>query len=488
MIDLLIRDGVVITMDPQRTVIEDGQVAVDKGKIVAVGRDLGVTARKVISAPGCVVCPGLINGHTHIYQALIEGIGYDMHFDPWNWRFLFPVVSQMQPDHAEAAAALAALEMIGSGTTTVSDHWYLHTDLRNIYRVTEMLDRAGLRAQMVYGLLDRTFAGERVESEYMTMIQREEVLVEEARRFHAEWHGKRRTTVALGPGSTEDISESLMRKTVELAQELGVNVSTHVAGWIEINSYCLKHFGERDLEHFHRLGLTGPRGVMFHAVWLSDREIEIMAQTGTKVVHCPVANAYLGYGVAPVAHMLSRGIPVGLGTDGAASYTYDLFEVARAAAMLQKATKLDAEAVTAEEILEMLTIGGARVLGLEDQVGSIEVGKRADMIVVDFNRPHLLPTGRWVAKLVYSARGSDVVHSIIDGKVVMENRQVLTLDEKQVMSDALAAREDLVARAGRETHDLLAAPWPRSGPFWRSAVKREVNNDQLDSKRPTSLH
>ncbi len=473
MIDLLIRDVAVITMDPERRVLEAGQIAVDGGEIIDVGQDLAYEAEKVLAAPGCVACPGFINGHTHVYQALIEGIGYDMHFDPWNWRFLFPVVSKVKPHHAEAGAALGALEMIKSGTTTISDHWYLHTDLHNIYRVTEVFDRLGLRAQMVYGLLDQTFAGERIDSEYMTMIQREEVLVDEARKYYETWHGKRRTTVALGPGSTEDISESLMRKTVKLSKELGINVSTHVAGWIEINSYCLRHFGERDLEHFHRLGLTGPRGIMFHAVWLSDKEIEIMAETDTKVVHCPVANAYLGYGVAPIAQMLARGITVGLGTDGAASYTYDLFEVARTAAMLQKATKLDGEAVTAEETLEMLTIDGARVLGIDDQVGSIEVGKQADIIVVDFNQPHLLPTPRWVPKLVYSAKGSDVLHSIIGGQVVMENRQLLTADESEIVESGLEARKDLVALAGQETRDLLAAPWPDSGPAWRSIVERE---------------
>ncbi len=474
MIDLLITGGTIITMDRQRRVIEGGAVAVDGGRIVAVGQNRpGYEAGKTIDATGCVVCPGLVNGHTHLYQSLIEGIGYDMHFGPWNWRFLFPIVSQIGPQHAEAGAELAALEMIKSGTTTVSDHWYLHTDLANIYRVTETLDRAGLRAQMVFGLLDQTFAGERTDSEYMTMIQREEVLMAEARRFHETWHGKKRTTVALGPGSTEDISESLMRKTVALAAELGLNVSTHVAGWIEINSYCLQHFGERDLEHFHSLGLTGPRGVLFHAVWLSDREIEIIAETGSKVIHCPMANAYLGYGVAPIAHMLSRGITIGLGTDGAASYTYDLFEVARAAAMLQKATKLDGEAVTAEETLEMMTIGGARALGLDEQIGSIEVGKRADVIVLDFRRPHLLPAGRWAPKLVYSAQGNDVVHTIVDGQLVMENRVVTTMDEAAVMQRAMAARRDLLRRAGHETHDLLAAPWPESGPYWRATAKRE---------------
>jgi 5-methylthioadenosine/S-adenosylhomocysteine deaminase len=259
---------------------------------------------------------------------------------------------------------------------------------------------------------------------------------------------------------------------VELAKELDINVSTHVAGWIEINSYTMRRFGERDLEHFHTLGLTGPKGVMFHAVWLSDRELDIMAKTNTKVVHCPVANAYLGYGIAKISNMLSRGIKVGLGTDGAASYTYDMLSVARAAAMLQKAPQLDAEAVTAEQIMEMLTLNGAAVLGLEQQTGSLEVGKRADIAVVDFNQPHLLPGGRYLPKLIYSANGGDVKHTIIDGQVVMKDRMVLTMDESQVLQDAIAARQDLVRIAGQETRDLLSAPWPKEGPYWRSIVKK----------------
>ena len=471
MIDLLIKNGVVITMDGERRVMEGCDVAIDGGKILEVGEGMAYEAKKTLDAEGCVVCPGFINGHSHVYQSLIEGLGYDMHFDPWNWRFLFPVVSKVTPENARAGASLAALELIKNGVTTISDHWYLHTNMNNIYEVTDVFDKAGLRAQMVFGLLDQTFAGERIDSEYMTMIQSEDLLVEEARKYHKKWHGTRRTTVALGPGSTEDISESLMVKTVELAKELDINVSTHVAGWIEINSYTIRQFGERDLEHFHTLGLTGPRGVMFHAVWLSDREIEIMARTGTKVVHCPIANAYLGYGIAPVAQMLSRGITVGLGTDGAASYTYDMLEVARTAGMLQKATKLDAESVTAEEIMEMLTTSGAKVLGIEDEVGALEVGKKADVIVVDYKAPHLMPIGRWLPKLIYSARGSDVIHTIVEGQVVMEDRVVLTMDEEKVMEEAIANRIDLVQRAGQETRDLEAMPWPKSGPAWRSIVK-----------------
>lgn len=471
MIDLIIKNGAVITMDSDRSVIENCDVAVDGGKVVAIGKNLTVEAKKTLQADGCAVCPGFINGHSHVYQSLIEGIGYDMHFDPWNWRFLFPVVSKVTPENARAGAALAALEMIKNGVTTISDHWYLHTDMENINRVTEVFDQSGMRSQMVFGLLDQTFAGERIDSEYMTMIQSEDLLLERARAYYKNWHGTRRTTVALGPGSTEDISESLMLKTVQLAKELDINVSTHVAGWIEINSYTIRRFAERDLEHFHSLGLTGPKGVMFHAVWLSDREIGIIADTGTKVVHCPVANSYLGYGIAPISQMLSRGVTVGLGTDGAASYTYDMLEIGRTAGILQKATKLDAESVTAEQIMEMLTIHGAKVLGIDNEVGSIEVGKKADVIVVDYNAPHLLPGGRWLPKLIYSARGSDVLHTIVEGQVVMENRKVLTMDEAKVMREAMVNREDLVSRAGQETRDLLAAPWPKSGPAWRQIAK-----------------
>ncbi len=472
MFDLLIKDCAVVTMDDARNVFLDAAIGIQGSEIVAVGPQVSGEAHRTIDARGHVALPGLMNCHTHVYQSLIEGLGYDMHFDPWNWRYLFPIVSKMQPEHAEISALLAALEMIKSGTTTVSDHWYLHTDFDNVRRVAKAFDRAGMRHHVVYGLLDQTFAGERIESEYMTMIQREDALLEQAHAFVRDWHGRGRTTAALGPGSTEDITPRLMRKTVQMAAELGLGVATHVAGWEEVVSASYKQFGMRDLEYVHSVGLTGPKAIIIHAVWLSDREISILVETESKVVHCPVANMHLGYGVASVSQMLARGVTVGLGTDGAASYTYDLFEVMKTAAMLQKVVHIDAEALTAEESLAMATCDGARVLGLSD-VGSLAPGKRADLILVDFGQPHLMLTGRLAPKLVYSARGSDVVTSIIDGQLVMENRRVLTLNQEDVLHRAEAATRDLIARAGPETAALLAAPWPRSGAAWRASVGRE---------------
>ena len=263
-----------------------------------------------------------------------------------------------------------------------------------------------------------------------------------------------------------------MLKTVEMAAELGLGVATHVAGWEEVVSASYKQFGMRDLEYCHSVGLTGPKAIIIHAVWLSDREIGILVETDSKVAHCPVANMHLGYGVAPITQMLARGVTVGLGTDGAASYTYDLFEVMKTAAMLQKVIHIDAEALTAEESLTMATRDGAKVLGLPD-AGVLAPGKLADLILVDFAQPHLMPTGRLVPKLVYSTRGSDVVTSIINGQVVMENRHVLTLDEDEVLRRAVEATHDLIERAGPETEALLTAPWPRSGAAWRGSVQRE---------------
>jgi len=245
MFDLLIKNCTVVTLDDKRRVLPEAAIAVEGSHIVAVGLEVDGAAKKVIDAAGCVAMPGLVNCHTHVYQALIEGIGYDMHFDPWNWRFNFPISSQIGPQHAEVSAQIAALEMIKSGTTTVSDHWYLHNDFENIHRVAEVFRDAGLRHHVVYGLLDQSFAGEHIAFENMAMIRREDELIGAANAFIDRWHQKGRTVVALGPGSTEDISDRLMDKTIEMAREQGLQLATHVAGWAEIVSRSLKQCGSR---------------------------------------------------------------------------------------------------------------------------------------------------------------------------------------------------------------------------------------------------
>jgi len=416
MYDILINCSSIITMDKERKIIPQGSIGIKDRCIEYIGKEIEVKAKKVIDGKNLVALPGLINCHTHVYQALIEGIGYDMPFSPWNIQYLLPLVSHIGPEHSRASAELAALEMIKSGTTTFSDHWYLHTDFSNIDEVARVFRQSGLRHHSVFGFLNESFAGWKKDTD-TKMVKNEEALIDAARNFIKNWHKKGRTIVALGPGSTEDVSRDFFKKIVVLAKEMDLSVVTHIAGWIEAVSNSLKKYKMRDLEYAHSLGFTGEKAILIHGVWLSNNEIKIIADTGIKVVHNPVANMHLGYGIAPITEMLSRGVTVGLGTDGAASYTYDMFEIGKTAAMLQKVKNLDAEAITAEKVLEMLTIDG-----VDFSTGSIEKGKRADIILVDLDNPHLMLGGKPVPKIVYSAKGNDVVTSIIDGKIIMENR------------------------------------------------------------------
>lgn len=466
--DILIRNGVLVTVDKERRVFK-GDIAVDGGRIVRIGNCSDINADKVIDAEGCAVMPGMINTHTHVYQALIEGIGYDMHFEPWNWRFLFPIVSRMTPEHSYVSAQVAALEMIRSGTTTVCDHWYMHTYFDNIRNLATALDESGMRSCIVYGLLDRSFAGESTNDDSMTMVHSREDLMADVKKFTAKWHKTRRTTVALGVGTTQDASPELLQMSQKYCLENGMQNNFHVAGWSDLIANCYKEFGMRDVEHLEKLGYTGPNMVYVHAVWLTPEEIKIIGETDTKIAHCPVANSQLAYGIAPVSEMLARNIAVGLGTDGGASYTYDMFGVMRTASYLQKQKNLSADFLTAEKAIELATINGARVLRLDDEIGSLEVGKKADVILVDFNKPHLIPVNRYAPKLAYSANGSDVRTTIIDGKIVMEDYEVKTMNEKAIMEDAVRCANELVAGASNDnTGKLLNAPWGRTRPYWRS--------------------
>jgi len=467
MFDLLIKCALAVTMDGERRVIPHCSIGVKDGRIEYIGGEIKAGAKKIIADPSLVAMPGMINCHTHVYQSLIEGIGYDMHFHPWNIRYLLPLVANIGPGESGISAQLAALEMIKSGTTAFSDHWYLHTDFANIEAVAGVFDKSGLRNHSVFGFLNESFAGRKQEKTASDMVKNDELLLQAARDFVNRWHNRGRTKVALGPGSTEDVSSDLFRKIIELGRELDVSVVTHLAGWVEIISTSLKKHRMRDIEYAHSLGFTNSKAIAIHAVWPSAEELNILAATGTKVVHNPVANMHLGYGIAPVAEMLSRGITVGLGTDGAASYTYNMLEIGKSAAMLQKARCMDAEALTAEKALEMLTIDGAEVLGLEKLCGSLEQGKEADIILLDFNQPHLLLHGRPAAKILYSATGADVKTVIIQGQLVMEKGRVLTLDEEAVLKDAAAAVEELIRKGGEETAALLNAPWPHKLPYWR---------------------
>ncbi len=468
MFDILITNCCLVSMNEKYEIINSCDIGIKDGKVASIGKGLSGGAVKTIDGTDKFVLPGFINCHTHVYQSLIEGIGYDMHFNPWNIRYLIPIISNMNPDHAGVSGELAALEMIKTGTTSFSDHWYLHTDFENIEAVTEAFDSSGLRNHIVFGFLNESFAGRKNSNSRESVLKEDHELLQRAEDFVRRRHGWHLTTAGLGPGSTEDVGTELFKDIIKLGRKLDVTLVTHIAGWVEIVSRSLEKYRLRDLEYAHSLGFTGEKSIALHGVWLSDDEIKLAADTGTKIAHNPVANMHLGYGVAPVTQMLSAGVKVGLGTDGAASYTYDMLEIGKTAAMLQKAVKMDAEALTAEQALRMMTIGGAEVLGLEGVTGSVEVGKQADVIVMETRVPHLLSGGRAVPKIVYSARGSDVITSIVNGKVIMEDRIVLTMNEEDILRKSNKYRNELLENGGAATSKLLNAPWAERGASWRN--------------------
>jgi len=463
--DVVINNATVVTMDKKRSIVKKS-IYIKNGKIVDLG-DYSNDAKKVIDATNCVVIPGLINCHTHLYQALIEGIGYDMHFEPWNWRFLVPIVSHMDPNQSYHSSRLAAVEMIKSGSTTVCDHWYMHTYFENIRQATKALDESGLRAKMIYGLLDKSFGGMEADKGSAPIMRTIRELEDDFNDYYKTWHNKNLTTVGIGAGSTQDATKELLLLSKKIADSLNITMSTHVAGWIDILASSYRNHALRDIEFAHSINLTGKNSLFIHSVYPNSYEISLLAESQTSVAHCPIANSQLGYGIAPVTEMVNNGVSVGLGTDGAGSYTYNMFEVMRLATYLQKQKHLSADAFTAEQALEAATINGAKALNMEDKIGSIEQGKEADLIILDFYQSHLLPINRVVPKIVYSASSSDVITSIIGGKVVMENRKIVTLDEKEVIADSIDVANQLVNNADSETKRLLEAPWNSIRAFWQ---------------------
>ncbi|MCJ7720729.1 MAG: amidohydrolase family protein [Candidatus Hadarchaeum sp.] len=431
MADILIKNGHVITMDPKRRVFERGSVAIDGDKIVAVGKDVKEKADVVIDAKGKVVLPGLINDHTHLAMVLLRGVADDMALMPWLETRIWPIEKNLQAEDCYAGALLGCLEMIKSGTTCFADQYFF---MENVARAVE---EAGMRASLSYGIIELGDSKRR-ESE----IRAGEKLVKERNGT-----AKGRITTMFGPHAAYTCSHECLMKVKELAKKHKVGIHTHISETQEEVEQITEKYGKRPVEHLDAIGFLGPEVLAAHCVWVTEREIKILKERGVKPVHNPISNMKTASGVAPVQEMLDAGIPVALGTDGAASNNaLDMINEMKFAALLNKVHKLNPIIVSAATTLEMATINGAIGLGLGKKIGSLEVGKKADIIIVDFKKPHLTPLHNVVSHLVYSAVSSDVDTTIVDGKILMQGREVLALDEDKVLERAQKTSDDLLAR------------------------------------------
>jgi len=415
-------------------IIEDGAIAVKNGKIVFVGESKSlreVKAERTVNARGKVALPGLINCHTHVAMTLFRGLAEDKPLDAWLRETIWPLEAKLTSEDVYAGALLGCLEMVKSGTTCFAD-MYFHEKA-----VAEAVRQSGIRGVLAEGVIEAG-NGELGEKMFKNSISF-------AENFKGFAEG--RVSTMLAPHAAYSCSPELLRKVREKASELGVGVHIHLAESAEMFRNFEKLYGCSETAFLDKLGFFDWHVLAAHCISLSEADMRVLASHGVNVVHVPVANMKLGLDAARIKELMDLGVNVALGTDGPASNnTLDMVETMKFAALLQKHVYRNPSVLNAYQVLRMATLCGAKALGLDGLIGSLDVGKRADIVLIDLSKPHLKPLHNVYAALVYSARGSDVDTVIVDGKIVMENRIVKTLDEEAVIKRAEKHAADLLAR------------------------------------------
>ena len=445
---IVIRGGAVLTLNNQREIYSPGYLVIEGDRItdIAGGEPPESTvqsADEVINAVNMAVIPGMINAHSHLFQTFIRGLADDKPLMPWLESTIWPVGAQMGVEEAKLSALLGYLENIRSGATAVIDNQYLHNTPETDDAYFQAAQEMGIRLIMARGWADINY--------HPAFIETADEIEERMKTLVDRWHNhpSGRIRVAFGPLAASVCSEETLKRTYKLAQDWGIGTHMHIAETKDHQEETIRDRGLRQVEWLERMGCLGPDVQMVHAVWLSDREIELAAEFGAQVVHCPVSNMYLASGVARVPEMRQRGITVALATDGPGSNNnQDMIETLKTTALLHKVSTLDAMILQPEDILWMACREGAEVFGQADQLGSLEVGKKADVVLVDLDTPFAVPVHRVPSALVYNVHGCDVDTVIVDGKLLMKDKEVLVLDEKELLEECRRAGSSLMARAG----------------------------------------
>jgi 5-methylthioadenosine/S-adenosylhomocysteine deaminase len=432
---LVITNATVITQDAARRVLSPGAIAIDGSDIVGVDTPAAIaaafTAKETIDGRGQIVLPGLINTHGHAPMVLFRGLGSDLNLMDWLQQYIFPAEAKsVTPAFVRTGTQLAALEMIRSGTTTFADMYYFEEE------VARAASEAGLRGVLGQTIIKFPVPDAKTPEEGLARTE----------RFVAQWKGHGLITPAVAPHALYTLEAATLKACRALADKHQIPLLIHLAETRAEVDAALTTGNATPTRYLNTVGLWGPRTLAAHGVWVSPEDMVVLKAAGIAVSHNPESNMKLASGTAPVVDYLDAGITVGLGTDGAASNNdLDMFEAMRFAAFLQKHARNDPRALPATAVLDMATRGGAASLGLAAQIGSLEVGKRADVIVVDTRGPRQTPMFDPVAHLVYSAHGDDVTTTIVHGKVLMRDRKVLTLNEAAVLTAARAAADTVRA-------------------------------------------
>ncbi|MDA8139903.1 MAG: amidohydrolase [Desulfobacteraceae bacterium] len=419
MFDTIVYNGTILTMDQRFSTITKGAMAVHQGEIKQVweysGKSVLPEAKEHIDAQGGIIMPGLVNGHTHLPMTLFRGLADDLPLSQWLNDHIFPAEAQhVNPKSVVLGARLACAEMLLGGITTCCDGYFL------VAHFIEEVANTGIRAILGQGVIDYPAPG----------VPDPALNVTVARNFAEKWRSlSGRVQPSIFCHSPYTCSAQTLTAAKKAATDLGAVFQIHVAETEAERDQMLARQGSTPVQYLDRLGILDPQTLLIHAVWLDARDIDIVARSKARVIHCPQSNMKLASGVAPVPDMLAAGICVGLGTDGSASNNdLDLWAEMDSAAKLHKVHRLDPTLMAADTVLHMATIQGARALGLDHQIGSLEPGKRADFIVLNMDQPHLIPMYHPSSHLVYAAGPADVRHVMIDGQWVVQNGQLQILD------------------------------------------------------------
>ena len=432
-IDLIVAGDYVVTMDKAATVHTGSAIAIDDGVIVAIGPAAEINANyraeQTLDGQDRVVMPGLINGHSHAAMTLLRGVADDLGLMDWLTNYIFPAeVEFVDAEFVRIGTELACWEMIRGGTTMFVDMYY-YPDV-----VADVVDSCGMRA-----MVSATVIGQRSPDAEGAVDS-----IRKGSEFIRRWQGKNsRITPIFGPHANYTLSAEQLRATREAAMELGVPISIHLSESPFEVQYAKDTFGTTSIEFFESIGFFDGPTIAAHVVWPTEAEIPILVERKVGVIHNPTSNTKIASGIAPITEMLKAGVRIGLGTDGAASNNdLDMWEEMRLASFLQKVEQMDPEVLPAETVLRLATSGGATAIGLGQSIGSLEVGKRADLIQVAFDDVHHVPTYNVISHLVYVNDEQDVASVIVDGKVLMLEREILTIDTERVAEEAraLAAR------------------------------------------------
>ena len=416
--------GMVLTMDSGGSFFRDGALAVGGDSIIAMGDRQDIlkkySAEKIVDDPHSLIMPGLINVHTHAAMSCMRGWADDLPLMTWLQEHIFPVEGKLTGEMVYHASLLSMVEMIKSGTTSFCD-MYLFAG--NVARAADLSGMRGWIGEVLYDFPSPNYGELDAGFDYVNQM------VENYRNHNL-------INITVDPHSVYTCSPELLVRLKEMAVSCNSKYVIHLSENEDEVNTVKERYGKSPVYHLEDLGLLDDRVVADHCVMLTEEEIALLAQKKVAVAHCPESNMKLASGVAPVPDLLAAGINVGLGTDGSASNNdVDLFGEMDTAAKLHKVHRLDSTVMTAEQTLSMATMGGARVLGADHEIGSLEPGKKADIIVLNMAQPHLTPLYHVPSHLVYAARGSDVVHSIINGRFIMQDRELTFLDESEIMAN-----------------------------------------------------